>query len=215
MTKRKKKRTAASFHVIAGSGHCGTLWLSTVLNSLPNQTWMHEHRTAVTKLAWQKADRYQPDNPVFSAYWLSVRGMLANSGMDIIGDGKSWAMEHLPAVNNIVSIDRVIYLTQDKEKQLHSLVNRSPVWSRPPYPAVAARRLELYAEISGRPPSVNLLVEANDFMPDWLRSKGLTVDVYSLEDLTTNYETFIELTGLPVDDFDLWRDKNINQKVFA
>lgn len=207
------------FQVIAGSGHCGTMWLSRVLDSLPGQEWWHEGRHGITGVPWSIADAYPPDGELFSGYWWFVRRRMNEleelGGSNVLGDANSWPPELLPAVNKVMPIERVIYLTRDKEKQLYSLLHKSPIWSNPPYTGVAQKRLELYAQMSGRPLDVGLLVDVNDFMPVWLRRQGLTVDVYGLEDLTTDYATFKELTGLPDGQFDLWRNRNINQKVFA
>lgn len=201
------------YQVIASSGHCGTMWLSRVLDSIPGQEWWHEGRYETTGLFWTAADAYPPDSELFDDYWNCVRWRLRD--FDILGDSNSWPPELLPAVNKVMPIERVIYLTRDKERQLYSLLHKSPVWSNPPYSGVAQKRLELYAQMLGRPLDVGLLVEANDFMPGWLRGQGLTVDVYSLEDLTTDYPTFKELTGLSDGQFDTWRKRNINQKVFT
>jgi hypothetical protein len=201
------------FQAIAGSGHCGTMWLAQVLNCVPGQWWGHEIRTKATVLSWPAADAYPPDSEVFDYYWKVIRQEMGRYA--VVGDSNSWSPELLPAVNKVIPIERVIYLTRDKESQLYSLLHKSPVWSNPPYSGVAQKRLELYGRIAGRPLDVGLLVDANDFMPDWLRQQGLTVDVYSLESLTTDYQAFKELTKLPDGQFDIWRHRRVNQKVFA
>jgi hypothetical protein len=189
------------------------MWLASVLDSVPGQSWTHESRTVWTGKPWQVLDGLPVDSHVFDSYWHDVRRrMLA---CDIVGDSNSWPPELLPAVDGIIPIDRVIYLTRNKERQAHSLMTKSPVWSNPPYPAVAHERLKLYGRISGLPVDTDLLVQANDFMPDWLRSKGLTVDVYSLEELTTDHTKLRELA--PLTDVELvgWQQQNINRKVFG
>jgi hypothetical protein len=59
-----------------------------------------------------------------------------------------------------------------------------------------------------------LMVRANDWMPDWLRDKGLTVDVYSLEELTRDIGLLRELAP-ELDDTTLlaWQRRDINRKV--
>lgn len=202
-----------TFQVITGSGHCGTMWLAAVMDSIPGQSWAHEDRTRYTGLPWHVADTYSPDDRVFDSYWQSIRRRMLGYG--VVGDANSWPPESLPAVCEVIPIDRVIYLTRDKERQAYSLLTKSPVWSNPPYPTVCHEKLRLYSRISCLPEDADLLVQANDFMPDWLRGRGLTVDVYGLEELTTDYYKFKELTGLTDGEFDLWRIRNINQKVFA
>lgn len=199
------------FEVIAGSGHCGTMWLSKVLDSVPGLNWHHEYRTTATGWPWWVADLHPPHAAGFAPYWDYAREMAASH----FGDSNSWPPESLPAVNDILHIDRVIYLTRDKEAQLHSIMTTSPIWSKAPYSAAAHARLDLYADISGLPRGVELLVKANDFMPDWLRGFGLNVEVYSLEDLTTNVETLRRLAPLADDELIAWQGQKINQKVYA
>lgn len=199
------------FDVIAGSGHCGTKWLATVLNSVPGATWHHEMRTEITRLPWYVLDLYEPDDAIFSSYWTFIRQQPGSGG-----DANSWPPELLPAVNEVVPIRRIIYLTRDKDKQLHSLQTKSPVWSGAISSKAASHKLGLYAEISGLPRDARLLVEANDFMPGWLRSMGLHVDTYSLEDITTSLAVLKELApSLTGVELAAWQQKKINQKVFA
>jgi hypothetical protein len=190
------------------------MWLASVLDSVPGQSWTHEHRTAFTGTPWQTADSFPPDAHIFDSYWHSIRMKLV-SGWEVVGDSNSWPPEMLPAVNELMPIGRVIYLIRDKGKQFKSLMTKSPVWANPPYPAVAHERLKVYGRISGEPAEEGLLVKANDFIPDWLRSHGLTVDVYSLEELTTDHTLLAELAPLTDAELVSWQGRNINQKVFA
>jgi hypothetical protein len=61
---------------------------------------------------------------------------------------------------------------------------------------------------------LSVLVAANEFMPDWLRDDGLTVDVYSLEELTRDIGLLRELAP-ELDDTTLlaWQRRDINRKV--
>ena len=200
------------FEVIAGSGHCGTMWLSQVLDGIPGRNWFHEKKTDIVSMPWYVADLNAPDSPLFEHYWTYAQSWL-DAGH--FGDSNSWPPEMLPAVHDVMPIDRVIYLTRDKADQLHSLTTKSPVWSKALYTVAATRRLDLYAEISGMEKDVSLLVEANDFMPGWLRDNGLYVEVYSLEELTTDIRPLRELAPLAEADLLAWQNKKINQKVLA
>lgn len=202
-----------SFQVIAGSGHCGTMWLARVLDSVPGQRWHHELRTEAVGLPWQQADILSPRRLLFTPYWSQLEKEMGQ--YEVVGDSNSWPPESLPTVDAIMPIDRVIYLTRDKDDQFYSIMNHSPVWRGPEWSAAAHRRLDLYAEISGRPRDVRLLVEANDFMPDWLRDYGLTVDVYSLEELTTDIDRLRELAPLSDAALVAWQKRDINRKVAA
>lgn len=199
------------FQVIAGSGHCGTMWLSRVLGSSPGQSWRHEMRSAVTGLPWYELDLCAPNDPVFDRYWDHQQEGLIGFN-DIIGDSNSWTPHLLPNVNEVIPVDRVIYLTRDKEAQLRSLATHS-TWAREHLPEAAQQRLEIYAEISGLPYGLELLVEANDFMPDWLRGAGLRVDVYSLEELTSDADRLRALAvGLDDEELRRWQANKINSK---
>ena len=201
-----------TFRVITGSGHCGTMWLARILDELPGQHWTHELRTTITGWPWQMADALPPNSTRFDKYWHRIYA-LANR-YAVVGDSNSWPPEALPAVNRIMPIDRVIYLTRDKERQLYSILNTSPVWSHESRPTAARARLDLYSRISGQPVSDRLLVEANDFMPDWLRGQGLAVDAYSLEELTTNIQRLRRVAPLDDDTLRHWQSTKVNQKVF-
>ena len=205
-----------SFRVIAGSGHCGTMWLARVLDSVPGQRWTHELRTTAADMPWWEADGMVPSSPAFDVYWSWIEASLERH--DVVGDSNSWPPEKLPYIHEYIQpIEKVIYLTRDKGKQLHSILNHSPVWSARDWPDVAWKRLAFYAEIAGDPSRRDpaLLVEANDFMPDWLREQGLTVDVYSLEDLTTNLSMLRSLAPLTGAELQAWQQRDINKKVAA
>lgn len=195
------------FQVVASSGHCGTMWLAHVLNHVPGQSWSHEERSRATGgLPWQTLDRHLPSDLIFVPYWQSIRDRLEN--FEVVGDSNGWPPEMLPAVNQVVPIERVIYLTRNPEAQLESLLTASPVWSvwragnREPAPVVAVDRLARYRDIARavegepHPLSPRLLVEANRFMPTWLELMGLEVVVYAMEDLTTDFTLLRELAPL-------------------
>jgi hypothetical protein len=200
------------FEVITGSGHCGTMWLAAVLDAVPGRSWTHEARRTIAGLSWVEATTYPVDSPMFDSYWHSIRRRMID--YDIVGDSNSWPPESLPDVAEVTDIGRVIYLTRDKEAQLHSLLTASRVWSAPKLGEAALERLAMYATISGREPSIELLVEANDFMPDWLRGFGFNVDVYGLEELTTDVDKLAELAPLSSEVLRAFQGNKINQKVF-
>lgn len=197
------------FEVIAGSGHCGTMWLSRVLDSVPGRAWFHEKKTECTGLPWWVADLYAPFSQAFDEYWAFARKHVEAGHF---GDSNSWPPESLPDVHQVLPIDRVIYLTRDKEAQLRSLTTASPIWSRAIYTEAAKRRLDLYAKISGRPRDVRLLVEANDFMPVWLQQQGLNVEVYRLEKLTKDLGELKKLAPLTDVELVAWQQRKINSK---
>ena len=207
-----------SFDVIAGSGHCGSKWLSNVLDSQPGVSFYHHFRETMTGKPWEVLDTRQPNDPIFHQYWRWMRGEL---GCGDVGDANSWPPHLLLEVNAVQPIGRVIYLTRNKLKQLYSLFTTSPSLQREPMPPAAEIKLRTLSEIGDygsiddwpRFDMICLMVAANDFMPVWLRSNGLTVDVYSLEELTADLDKLRELAPL-LDDARLekWQRTDVNKK---
>lgn len=210
------------FSVIASSGHAGTKWLAAVLNSQKDVIWHHHLREQMTGKGWEKLDLISPRAPIFERYWERIRSEL---NVTDVGDSNSWPPHSLPAVNSVQHIDRVIYMTRNGIQQLHSLMTTSPALSKNIHPPVAMVKFEaLYDAMPEKPDKpfdewsnfehLCLMVAANNFMPDWLRDKGLVVDVYSLEDLTTELDMLRELApGLDEYDLNRWQQTDINRKV--
>ncbi len=209
------------FSVIAGSGHCGTTWLASILDSQPGATWHHHFRELMARQSWEVLDLKAPDAPIFNQYWLSIRAQLKEGA---VGDANSWPPHLLTDVNKVQPIDRVIYLTRNGIQQLHSLTTKSPILSRDPlHPAAEAKLEALYFLFNGhdipyadftRWEKLCLAVSANKWMPDYLRSAGLNVDDYSLEELTTDLDKLAELAPeLDEETLANWQKTDINRKV--
>ncbi len=209
------------FSVIASSGHAGTSWLATVLDDQPDTTWYQHFREEMTDKPWEVLDLLSPDDGIFNNYWRWIRGEL---NLGDVGDANSWPPHLLLAVNEVVPIDRVIYLTRNGVQQLNSLTTTSPALKRDPLPEAAEAKLAALYDIAPFVPDkpygqwtrfghLCLMVAANEFMPTYLRLHGLTVDVYSLEELTTNLDTLRELApGLDDATLEKWQKKDINRK---
>lgn len=209
------------FEVIAGSGHCGTKWLATVLDQRPTSKWLHHYRGAVTGLSWENLDGLLPDNDIFKTYWNNIRGLL--NDVDL-GDSNSWPPYLLPEVNSVEPISRVIYLTRNGVQQLNSLATESPSLSSDPLPPPALTKLRRLYDIwpdkvkafdeMTRWERLCLTVAANDWMPPWLRENGLYVEAYSLGDLTSDWRVLHELAPeLSEDEIAHWQGQDINRKV--
>lgn len=210
-----------TFSVIAGSGHCGTTWLASVLDSQLGVTWYHQFRGEMADKPWVVLDLKRPDDPLFNQYWRWIKGELH---IGPVGDANSWPPHLLPVVNEVVPIGRVIYMTRNGIQQLHSIVTTSPPFMNGQMPEAALVKLralyDIAPEVSDKPyeewshfEKTCLVVQANSFMPDWLREKGLTVDVYNLDELTTDLDKLRELApGLDDDQLEQWQQTDINRK---
>lgn len=209
------------FEVIAGSGHCGTMWLSKVLNAATDTSWHHEKRRMVGP--WLDQIEYGVGATTFDPYWWWMKNELI---LGNVGDSNSWLPPLLPQVDDIVPIDRVIYLTRNPIQQLHSLDTKSYVWSHNVWPAIAdgyLYSLRLIGVDRYRPweewtrwEKLCLLVAANDFMPDWLRERGLNVQVYSLEELTGSVDALQKLAAvLSHEEARRWQKRDVNRKVYG
>lgn len=213
-----------NFHVIAGSGHCGSLWLARVLGAGTDIKWYHERRRALAG-KWLEACRLGPDHERFDEYWKRIKGELRHTD---VGDSNSWMPILLIEANKIVPIKRVIYLVRNPIQQLHSLTRTSYVWSKDPgqLSPIAMTYLAVLHMSSGLNKTtwddwthwekLCLLVRANDVLPDILRANGLSVDVYALETLTTDPRALLELApDLSLDEARAWQKRDINRKVYG
>ena len=189
------------FQVIAGSGHCGTKWLSKVLDLQTDMRWYHHLRFTTTGIPWQIADLRPPDDPVFYRYWRWLGGDLEHNN---IGDSNSWPPHMLAQVHKHRHIDKVIYLTRNGIQQLYSLMTESPVLKQDPLPVAATEKLLcLYAIMPNKPKreygdwnrfdKLCLMIAANKFMPDYLRGQGMIVKEYNLDELVNDPELVKEL----------------------
>lgn len=181
----------SKFLVIAGSGHCGTKWLATVLNERPEEVWYHELRSQITKLSWDQLDLYYPNDPIFGRYWAFITKQRLS-----VGDANSWPPHILPHVNSIYHIDLVYYLVRNEIQQLYSLMNYSPVINLPDWSGVLYKKLERLYQLYPNPnksfdemsrfEKLCLMVAANHFMPDYLRARNLEVIKLSLDELVSD-----------------------------
>jgi hypothetical protein len=199
------------------------MWLAHVLDAQIGETWYHDLRGEMTNgTPWPLLDLRKPDDPFFDIYWRWVTGELSHSNM---GDSNSWPPHLLPAVNRRMPIKRVIYLTRNGVQQLNSLATESPPLRQDPLTGAAEVKLRTRWEIAPEVPNkpwdqwtnfekLCLMILANDFMPEWLRSHGFVVDVYSLDVLIKDVEVLKELVpSLSEEDLITYQKTDINRKV--
>ena len=215
------------FSIITGSGHCGTVWLSTVLNEGTDTTWHHHLRDELTDQPWWNLDHLTLENLIYNRYWSWIESEAQHGS---VGDANSWPPYMLPAVNERFKIDRIIYLTRNGVQQLHSLTTKSPALSQSPLPEAAEAKLAALYDAAvhvNKPYSewtrwerLCLMVAANDFMPLWLAGQGLPVEVCSLDDLIvvkgrhTDTDLLKELApNLTKTKLKKWQKTDLNRKV--
>lgn len=212
------------FNVIAGVGHCGTMWLSRVLDEATDTRWFHELRLQRGG-PWLDTLRYGPGDRQYDAYWSAIRKHLKSGD---VGDANSWPPVLLPDVNEVQPIDRIIYMRRNPIQQLHSLATRSYVWSQQRLPGIVEKYLNdlrlrgtVFAGLSlpdlasmTRWERLCLLVASNYFMPDWLRRHAFSVKVVSLNTLTTDIGALQALAPrLSEDAVRRWQMTDVNRKV--
>jgi len=210
-----------SLALVAGSGHCGTKWLSSVLDAQPGVRFYHELRPAITQTAWFRLAEYAPDAPVYHGYWGRIWRELDDGE---VGDANSWAPWQIPAVARLIEVG-VIYLVRNGIQQLHSLATCSGVWREHPLDGFAfdVWLREMWRACGEPDPPYDewsrwerlcLLVKANGCLPDWLRQQGLDVTTVRLEDLTTDVDALQAVApGLSRQELRQWQQRDINRKV--
>lgn len=215
----------SEFWLVAGAGHCGTQWLSRVVDAVPGWKGYHELRHSLVGMAWHNSAGFPADVDIHSEYWDKMKEELQQ---DNILDSNSWAPFEIPLVNAIRHVDRVIYLVRNGIQQLHSLKNKSHVWAKQPRDSYAYDVWLRQWWRVGNPgqlwPRENydrmtrferlcVFIQAHTFAPDWLRAKGLPVEVYRLEDLTTDVDVLQQVANLPAEVLRGWQRADINRKV--
>jgi|19_taG_2_1085344.scaffolds.fasta_scaffold00724_6 hypothetical protein len=115
---------------IAGSGHCGTKWLSTVLTDQNSKVvCFHEGRHNLTGITWEKAIEIQKATGFdgFGDYFNKVLSLQNNQGMKV-GDSNSWSMETLcneqksQKLTKNISIDKVLFLIRNGIRTINSVI---------------------------------------------------------------------------------------------
>jgi len=114
-------------YFIAGTGHCGTKWLSKTLTHPEfNSHCFHEFRNSYLGIDWIKGislytnDGFDP----FGSYF-SYMNSLSSSGK-LVGDSNSWSMEifydneKVEKLSEKTEIERIIFLIRDGIKTANS-----------------------------------------------------------------------------------------------
>jgi hypothetical protein len=206
--------------LIAGSGHCGTRWLASVLDAQPGVTFYHELRPKMTQTAWFTLADKAPSDQVYGEYWEHIREGLEQVN---IGDANSWAPWQLPDVARIANV-KVLYLVRNGIQQLYSLSMCSDVWRAHPFsmPAYNVWLRALWQAMNTPGPDYDdlsrwerlcLLVQANAIMPVQL-AQQMELELVRLEDLTTDVDVLQAIApGLSRETCREWQAKDINRKV--
>ncbi len=209
------RRTQKQFWVVAGAGHCGTTWLGALFSAIPGWIGFHELRQRSLQIEWTNAHTEDP-----KPYWDRIKEELRTRN---VLDSNSWAPFELSLVQQVQSIDRVIYLVRNGIQQLHSLKTQSPVWSEQAVTSYAydgwlrdwwkASEQEKPFESMTRFERLCLLIQGHTYMPEYLIKQGLNVVTYRMEDLTNDVDTLTQLVPLAPDVLRDWQARDINRKV--
>lgn len=221
-----------SFSLITGIGHCGTKWLSTVLNH-PKQGVLcyHElsHKTTIPQ--WQARQPYVRKKGIgknaIPRYWKQINKDL-NTYYHVC-DSMSWCSIEAVKVGTIGNADKIIYLVRDGIQQLHSIAHKS-IWRQVPDNHFLYQGfLKKYWEIAGKPykawknwdrwEKLCLWWATNEFMPQWMLNNFWNdIQVLRLEDLITDAQTLSTLARYYDLAFDVptlrkHQKKDVNRKV--
>lgn len=220
------------FSLVTGIGHCGTKWISTVLNQ-PSQGTIcyHELSHATTVRQWQARQPYVRKNGVGRSAILKYWKQIGNSldSYRYVCDSMSWCAIETAQVATIGNATHIIYLVRNGIQQLYSAANKS-IWKHvPDNHFLYGPFLKSYWEIAGRPhkawskwtrwEKLCLWWATNEFMPEWTRQNFHgDVYVYRLEDLISDIELLRSVTnmyGLDISNKQLagFQKKDVNRKV--
>jgi len=217
--------SAGKLVFVTGMGHCGTRWITKVLNN-PGQgvTFTHElkYRLGDWRILLPLEEKHGI-NRRYRPYWEQIRSLLRRNRF--VGDSGSWVTTRIPDVDRVIKVDRIIYLLRNGIQQIHSWT--PPWWCSPGdwwYNGYVKRRWELL----GRP--FGSWAEMSDWeklcfwwwasveLTNWLRVRMGNVDVFRLEDLVQDVAVLSQL----VESFDLrmsdevmreWQKTDVNRKV--
>lgn len=209
------------FKLIVASGHCGTKWLSKVLDAQASMRFYHELGPTMTQMAWFRLAKYPPEHTIYHDYWARIRKELKRCE---VGDANSWAPWQIPAVARLIELD-IIYLVRNGIQQLHSISRASKPWRTHSLdsPAFNMWLRELWQALGEPGPPYDkwnrwerlcLLIKANGRLPAWLQEHGLQVTAARLEDLIAQPETLQRLAPrLPASELCQWQERDINRKI--
>lgn len=221
-----------SFSLITGIGHCGTKWLSTVLNR-PHQGVIcyHELSHLTTIPQWQARQPFVRQKGVgknaIPRYWKQISADM--NKYKFVCDSMSWCSLESVKVGAIGNADKIIYLVRDSIQQLYSVANNS-IWKNVPDEHFLYQGfLKAYWEIAGKPykpwgkwnrwEKLCLWCATNEFMPGWMEKNFWgDIEVYCLEDLITDVNLLSRVTksyGLEFDKPTLRKlqGNDVNRKV--
>jgi len=220
------------FSLITGIGHCGTKWLSTILNR-PEQgvRCYHELSYPTTIGLWQDRQKAVRERGlarnVFPKYWRQIDGDLKR--YKFVCDSMSWCSIESVAAAKVGNAEKIIYLVRNGIQQLYSAANCS-IWLHVSDDHFLYQGfLKTYWEIAGKPykewsrwtrwEKLCLWWETNEFMPQWMTTRfDGVVETYRLEDLVTptgRLEKIVSRYGLTIDGESLHKlqGNDVNRKV--
>jgi len=191
---------------IIGIGtHAGSVWFAWAFTSEEHGVKIENERLSgwftgnwVDKVQGMLVGDMRP----FANYFIKVYEQL--DCYNVYCDFNSWAPVSVPAVAQATPVSRVIVIIRNGIQQLYSLTSASYMWTRVTddhwLVATYLRHLWEVGGAEGKPWEERTLWEKKCEMwtstirlIDWMREQGLPVEVYRLEDITTDMTVFRNL----------------------
>lgn len=185
--------------------HAGSVWFAWAFTSEQHGIKIENERLSgwftgnwVDKVQGMLTGDMRP----FANYFDKVREQF--DCYNVYCDFNSWAPFSIPAVAQQVPVSRVIVIMRNGIQQLYSLTSASYMWTRVTddhwLVATYLRHLWEVGGAKGKPWEQRTLWEKKCEMwastiglIDWMKKQGLPVEIYRLEDLTTDVELFRRL----------------------
>lgn len=208
--------------MVASIGHCATKWMARVLDDQGGITAVHELKMRVADMNWTRAAKYEERYGPESAKYREYFEFLEDARTPVVVDSNSWAPWRLPAVHERQPLDRALYIVRHGVSQLHSLSRKSAPWKNSAAESYIYSDYlqELWALLDLDEPETRwerlcqLWAATVGMLPDYLRERGLPVEVITFEELTQTADGLQRvLPGMSHAETLKWRKQDINRKV--
>lgn len=194
------------FYLCTGIGHCGTQWLANALDYRERGIYaIHEGARRWHAHTWKGNILHYLEHGIdqrFDCYFAKLDELL--NQYKVVIDTHSWIPSAVPEVAKRVEINGIIHLVRNGIQNVHSLYETDHgggFWFR--------RVIEREAKEIGfeLPTRIQMHQGSNEWTQwcawwaancatvDWLRTQGMDVRMYRLEDLTTSHDDITLLTG--------------------
>lgn len=220
-----------SYFLVSGMGHCGTKWMSKVLDDPGGGVrCYHEKTVKVAGLDWYEFIRRElTEGPAATAppYFDFLHAKL--SRYRVVGDSNAWRIKSIPQVNEEIEIDRVVYMVRHGLQNVFSSYRSNRKIERGDW--LYTDYLRWPWEVAGRPGKdwtdrsrwecwCSFWAHNEDLVA-WLRErlgdqKVLTVKLETATSDLDRLSAVVRSVGRPDPSFQelsRWQDRDVNRKV--